>query len=99
MMIPYFNPAVLKNMEYMFWKNRFSSRKAGEKFFHLPLGNCRHKKIHNRIRILAGFDLGTQCTLATECGLGRRNIQFPGILGLFSEPKISWFNFFVDWKV
>jgi hypothetical protein len=30
----------------IFWKNWFLLRKAGEKFFHMPLGNCRHKKYH-----------------------------------------------------
>ena len=42
--------------------------------------------------ILSGllrFDAGTQYTLATECGLGRRNIQFLAIVSLFSKPKIN----------
>ena len=56
------------------------------------------EQIYNRIRIIAGFDLGTQYTLATKCGLDRRNIQFLGILGLSRQPKISWFNFLVDLK-
>jgi hypothetical protein len=33
------------------------------------------------------FDAGTKCKLASECGLGRRNIQFPVILGLSSKSK------------
>ena len=42
---------------------------------------------------------GTQYKLVTECGLDRRNIQFEGVLDLFSEPKITWSNFLVDLKV
>ena len=34
----------LKKMEYMFWKNRFLSRKTGVIFFPMLLGNCRHTK-------------------------------------------------------
>jgi hypothetical protein len=45
------------------------------------------EQIYNRIRIIAGFDLGTKCKITAECGLDRGNIQSPGIVGLFSEPK------------
>jgi hypothetical protein len=51
------------------------------------------EQIHNRIRLLTGFDLGAICKLAADCGLARGNIQPPGALGLFSKPKISWFIF------
>ena len=30
-----------------------------------------------------------QSTISTVCGLERRNIQFLGVLDLFSEPKMS----------
>ena len=43
------------------------------------------EQIHYRIRILAGFDLGTIYTLATECGLDKRNLQWPGALDLLSK--------------
>ncbi len=45
------------------------------------------------------IDEGTKSTIGTLCGLAMRNIQHPGILGLVSEPKIAWFNFWVDFKV
>ncbi len=45
------------------------------------------------------IDVGTKCKLSAECRLGRGNIQFQGILDLFSKPKISWFNSLVDLKV
>jgi hypothetical protein len=47
---------------------------------------------------LSGFDIGTQHTLAAECGLGWGNLQWPGVLDLFSEPEISWFYFFVGFE-
>ena len=65
----------------------------GKTDFRLP------KQIYNSIRILAWFDWGTQSKIGPLCGLVRGNLQFPSILGLFSEPKISWFDFLVDLKV
>ena len=44
------------------------------------------------------IDLGTQSTPDASCGLSRGNIQFPGIMDLIGESKISWFNFLVDFK-
>ncbi len=44
-----------------------------------------YPQIYYKIKPMAGFDLGTQYTLATECGLGRRNIQFPEIISLYSK--------------
>jgi hypothetical protein len=41
---------------------------------------------------------GTKCKIGPLCGLAKRNLQFPEILGLSSESKISWFNFLVDLK-
>jgi hypothetical protein len=43
------------------------------------------KQIHNRIKLLAGFDLGTLSTIGTTCGLDRTNIQLQRIMGLFSK--------------
>ncbi len=51
------------------------------------------KQIYNRIRRLAGIDLGTKCKLSTVCGLARGNPQWPGVLDLFRKPKISQFTF------
>jgi hypothetical protein len=48
---------------------------------------------------LTGFDLGTQSKFSPLCGLARGNIQPPEVLDLFSEHKISQFNFLVDLKV
>ena len=56
------------------------------------------EQIHYRIRILTGFDLGTQYTFSPECGLARGNPQWPAVLDLVSESKIAWFNFLVDLK-
>ena len=42
-------------------------------------------QIHNRIKILARFDLGTQSTIDTDCRLARGNPQWPGVLRLFSK--------------
>jgi hypothetical protein len=42
---------------------------------------------------------GTKPTIGPLCGLAMGNLQFPEILGLSSESKISWFNFLVDLKV
>jgi hypothetical protein len=44
------------------------------------------------------IDLGTQYTLAPECGLDRGNIQYPAIVSLSGKYKISRFNFLVDLK-
>jgi hypothetical protein len=33
------------------------------------------------------IDLGTKCKLLTECRLARGNIQFLGIIGLFSKSS------------
>ncbi len=41
----------------------------------------------------------TKSIIGIVCGLDRRNIQFPGSLGVFSESKISRSNFLVDLKV
>ena len=56
------------------------------------------EQIHNKISQFNGFDSGTQYKIGNICGLDRRNLPYPGILDLFSEPKISWFNFLVDLK-
>jgi len=58
-----------------------------------------YEQIHYKNNKLEGFDSGTQYTLSPECGLARGNPQLPGILDLFSESKISSFNFLVDLKV
>jgi len=47
------------------------------------------EQIYNNINKFNGFDLGTKCKLAAICGLVRGNLQFPGIVSLFSQPKIS----------
>jgi hypothetical protein len=52
--------------------------------------------------ILSGllrFDAGTQSTIGALCGLARGNLQLMGVIGLFSESKISRSNFLVDLKV
>lgn len=55
--------------------------------------------IHNIIRRLSGFDLGTiQYTLSSECGFARGNLQWRGVLDLFCEPKISCFKFWWIYK-
>ena len=57
------------------------------------------EQIHNKIYKFNRFDLGTKSILGPFCGLDRGNIQWPGVLDLFSESKISWFNLVVVLKV
>ncbi len=45
------------------------------------------------------IDSGTQSTIGALCGLARGNLQLMGVIGLFSESKISRSNFLVDLKV
>jgi hypothetical protein len=52
------------------------------------------KQIHNRIKVLSGFDIGTKSTIGTLCGLAMRNIQQPRILDWFSKPKNIMVQFF-----
>ena len=47
------------------------------------------KRIYYIIRILDRFDSGTKSKIGPLCGLARGNLQWPGVLGLSSEPKIS----------
>jgi len=45
-------------------------------------------KIYNEFSLLLGIDSVAQSPIGALCGVGRRNIQFPGIVGLLSEPKV-----------
>jgi hypothetical protein len=45
------------------------------------------------------IDLGTQSKTGSLCGLGRGNLQWSVVLGLFRKPKISWLIFLVSLKV
>jgi hypothetical protein len=54
--------------------------------------------IHNLWIELSGVEAGTTSKLSPECGLARGNPQWPGVLDLFRNPKISRFNFLVDLK-
>jgi len=56
------------------------------------------EQIHNKFNQFNEFDLGTICELSPFCGLAWGNLHFPGIVGWYSKPKISWFNFLVDLK-
>ena len=51
------------------------------------------EQIQNKINQFKGFDKGTKSTIDTDYGLDRGNIQLSGMIGLFSESKISGFNF------
>jgi hypothetical protein len=55
------------------------------------------EQIYNRIRIIAGFDLGTQSKIGTLCGLARGNLKWCGVLDLFSEPEYLNPILIVDW--
>ena len=44
------------------------------------------------------IDRGTKCKLGPLCGLARGNPQWPLVINLISESKISQFNFLVDLK-
>ena len=44
------------------------------------------------------IDRGTKYTLSADCRLARGNPQWPGVLGSFSESKMSWYTFLVDLK-
>jgi len=47
------------------------------------------EQINNGISKLSGFDVGTKCTLDTECVLVMGNIQLSGMVGLFRKNKKS----------
>jgi hypothetical protein len=57
------------------------------------------KQMYNIIGLLFRIDSGTKHKLSAECRLARGNLQWPGFLDLFIEPKISRFNYFADLKV
>ena len=44
------------------------------------------EQIHNKIKMLFGFDMGTTSKLSKECGLGRGNQQWLAVLDWFSKP-------------
>ncbi len=55
--------------------------------------------IHISSKFLPMFSSGTKSILDPFCRLARGNPQFPGVLGLSSESKLSQFIFLVDLKV
>ncbi len=46
----------------------------------------------------ATMGTGTKSLIGASCGLVRGNPQWPGILDLFSESKLSQSDFMVDMK-
>ncbi len=56
------------------------------------------EQIQNNINWFKRIDKGTKSKLSTECRLARGNPQVPGIVNLFSQPKLSRINFMLDLK-
>ena len=64
----------------------------------------KRKKRNNETDFKAIYNRGMQLFLEESkisplCGLDRRNLQWPGIVGLLSKPKMPRFNILVDLKV
>ena len=56
------------------------------------------EQIRNNIYKFKQFGLA-KYKLSTKCGLGRTNMQWPGILDLYGKSKVSLFNFLLDLNV
>jgi hypothetical protein len=56
----------------------FKAQKSNDLKYKTALTGCLlPEQIHNKISRFKGFDLGTKCKLATECGLAMGNPQWP----------------------
>jgi hypothetical protein len=57
--------------------------KVGE--LKIALSNTQHPGIFPKVRLRHDMRIGTKCKLGPLCGLDRGNLQWPGVVDLFSK--------------